>query len=211
MHVRRNGFTLIELLVVIAIIAILAAILFPVFARAKRNAQVTTCLNNLKQCGQAILVYTDDHGGRYPYAGSLKCYAHPAGKGSAWWYEAVKRYASGNTKILICPVAMGDPKFKASIQTYGSTYQYYCAHSFAYLRMNYPNSALCGYSTAEVTAATKKPLLCEAYGTNHPGGQGSWQYPFMYCDGHVKAPTFGDWTNDLVPACYVGRDGVKPR
>lgn len=60
------GFTLIELLVVIAIIAILAAILFPVFVTAKAKAQQTTCANNMKQVGTAVLVYTDDWSGVLP-------------------------------------------------------------------------------------------------------------------------------------------------
>lgn len=57
---RRKGFTLIELLVVIAIIAILAAILFPVFGRARENARKATCQSNLKQIGLAILMYTQN-------------------------------------------------------------------------------------------------------------------------------------------------------
>jgi len=58
---RAGGFTLIELLVVIAIIAILAAILFPVFARARENARRTTCISNLKQLGIATIMYTQDY------------------------------------------------------------------------------------------------------------------------------------------------------
>jgi prepilin-type N-terminal cleavage/methylation domain-containing protein/prepilin-type processing-associated H-X9-DG protein len=58
---RRNGFTLIELLVVIAIIAILAAILFPVFAQAREKARQTSCLSNLKQLGTGFLMYSQDY------------------------------------------------------------------------------------------------------------------------------------------------------
>ncbi len=58
---KQRGFTLIELLVVIAIIAILAAILFPVFAKAREKARQTQCLSNLKQIGNGIMMYTQDY------------------------------------------------------------------------------------------------------------------------------------------------------
>lgn len=64
----RRGFTLIELLVVIAIIAILAAILFPVFAQAREKARSTQCLSNLKQLALACRQYADDNGGKLPDA-----------------------------------------------------------------------------------------------------------------------------------------------
>lgn len=62
----RRAFTLIELLVVIAIIAILAAILFPVFAQAKESARQSACLSNLKQIGMGMMMYTGDSDGKYP-------------------------------------------------------------------------------------------------------------------------------------------------
>ncbi len=65
-NLKNRGFTLIELLVVIAIIAILAAILFPVFARAKKAAQKTMCGSNLQQIAKALIQYTQDHDGRCP-------------------------------------------------------------------------------------------------------------------------------------------------
>src|SRR5438874_12306579 len=63
---RRPGFTLIELLVVIAIIAILAAILFPVFARARESARRSTCMSNLKQVGTSTMMYLQDYDETYP-------------------------------------------------------------------------------------------------------------------------------------------------
>jgi prepilin-type N-terminal cleavage/methylation domain-containing protein/prepilin-type processing-associated H-X9-DG protein len=64
----RRGFTLIELLVVIAIIALLAAILFPVFARARENARKSSCANNLKQIGIGLAQYTQDYDEMFPFS-----------------------------------------------------------------------------------------------------------------------------------------------
>ncbi len=68
MHMLRRAFTLIELLTVIAIISVLAAILFPVFARAKASAKQTTCLSNLRQIGAATALYMSDSDGIFPSA-----------------------------------------------------------------------------------------------------------------------------------------------
>ncbi len=80
MNNRNKAFTLIELLVVIAIIAILAAILFPVFAQAKAAAKKTSCLSNFKQLGLATMMYTNDADDTMPYTGD---------NGGFWaWYPS---------------------------------------------------------------------------------------------------------------------------
>ncbi len=65
---RKTGFTLVELLTVIAILAILAALLFPVFAKAKSAAKKTQCISNLRQIGNAIVLYMNDSDGIFPHA-----------------------------------------------------------------------------------------------------------------------------------------------
>jgi prepilin-type N-terminal cleavage/methylation domain-containing protein/prepilin-type processing-associated H-X9-DG protein len=97
----KRGFTLIELLVVIAIIAILAAILFPVFARARENARKSSCQNNLKQIALGFKQYINDFDERYPLvavtSASTTTYAPPYG-----WADALQPYLK-NTQVLQCP------------------------------------------------------------------------------------------------------------
>jgi prepilin-type N-terminal cleavage/methylation domain-containing protein/prepilin-type processing-associated H-X9-DG protein len=109
---RKNGFTLIELLVVIAIIAILAAILFPVFARARENARRTSCLSNLKQIGLGVMQYTQDYDELYPR--TVQTNATPinipgltnlsfSSVGQVWsWYQMIHPYVK-STQVFLCP------------------------------------------------------------------------------------------------------------
>lgn len=92
-----RGFTLIELLVVIAIIAILASILFPVFARAREAARRTTCLSNLRQIGVACSMYAQDYDGSYPVDDHI-CNPHLRLVTQLWPY--IK-----NMGIFYCPSA----------------------------------------------------------------------------------------------------------
>ncbi|MDW8321325.1 MAG: DUF1559 domain-containing protein [Armatimonadota bacterium] len=85
---KRHGFTLIELLVVIAIIAILAAILFPVFSQAREKARGTSCLNNLKQIGLGILMYMSDYDDTFP----LSQYGGEQAGPQIIWHSAIWPY-----------------------------------------------------------------------------------------------------------------------
>jgi len=89
----KRGFTLIELLVVIAIIAILAAILFPVFAQAREKARQTSCTSNLKQVGMAIQMYAQDADEMLPLAAY-----NPPNEPLVQWYDVVEPYAKTGTR-----------------------------------------------------------------------------------------------------------------
>lgn len=102
-----KGFTLIELLVVIAIIAILAAILFPVFTAAKEKARSVTCLNNLKQLTEATIMYSDDNNGAVPVVRTIVRYQNWCGSESCQgpcYPERGQLYKYVKTaKAFLCP------------------------------------------------------------------------------------------------------------
>lgn len=97
----RRGFTLIELLVVIAIIAILAAILFPVFSNARDSARRSKCLNNLKQLGVAITMYADDQKGNFIYPVIYWDYWYPDVKATGF-VQAYEPYLK-TPAVFKCP------------------------------------------------------------------------------------------------------------
>lgn len=105
---RRNAFTLIELLVVIAIIAILAAILFPVFARARENARRASCMSNLKQIALGFMMYTQDYDDRFPY--------YSGGGEMAFIFPYVK-----SAQVFRCPSSGLVDQHDADMSSYYST------------------------------------------------------------------------------------------
>jgi prepilin-type N-terminal cleavage/methylation domain-containing protein len=132
---RRPGFTLIELLVVIAIIAILAAILFPVFAQAKAAAKQSVCLSNVKQNDLAILMYMNDYDDTFPQ-GEPNVFGYwnlgytgwqwPCGSGEVdcvEWGNAVLPYTK-NQGIFACPSATMSNPYGYNSTTLGDTYTF---------------------------------------------------------------------------------------
>lgn len=102
---RRGGFTLIELLVVIAIIAILAAILFPVFAQAREAARKTTCISNCKQLGLGFMMYVQDYDEQFPFVTCGDSYTGGCAtwiRGSLPWTLTVQPYIK-NFGLYTCP------------------------------------------------------------------------------------------------------------
>jgi prepilin-type N-terminal cleavage/methylation domain-containing protein len=117
----RRGFTPIELLVVIAIIAILAAILFPVFAKAREKARQTSCLSNVKQLNNAFMMYVHDYDERFPNCGY-----------DTWWYGNYRlRDPNINWPIQIFPYVGNLQAYKCPTLSDGDVS--YCV-----------NQALCG-------------------------------------------------------------------
>ncbi len=104
----RSAFTLIELLVVIAIIAILAAILFPVFARARENARRSACQSNMKQIGLGFLQYAQDYDESLPYPNS----------GNKHWVEPIMPYVKSQ-QIFVCPSDTTQPDTNNGVVTNG--------------------------------------------------------------------------------------------
>ncbi len=119
---NRRGFTLIELLVVIAIIAILAAVLFPVFARAREAARRSACLSNLKQIGTALIMYTNTSNGYFPNSPVIN---------NTWpkddprqIFVALRPYLK-NRQVFRCPSDSGGSGYSPTIyDPLGTSYQW---------------------------------------------------------------------------------------
>ncbi|HEY3329882.1 MAG TPA: DUF1559 domain-containing protein [Capsulimonadaceae bacterium] len=164
----RLAFTLIELLVVIAIIAILAAILFPVFATAREKARQTTCLSNLKQIGVGLVQYVQDYDEQFPWG-----YGGTGGNAyqNTGWAYSIYPYVK-STALFACPDDVTQPP----AVSYGEQ-DYVCSYAF--------NLQLRTTSLPKCTAVAKTIALVEIsgvapnllhlnYSTNVPNGDYSF-------------------------------------
>jgi prepilin-type N-terminal cleavage/methylation domain-containing protein len=185
----RRGFTLIELLVVIAIIAILAAILFPVFAQAREKARQTSCLSNEKQYSLATLMYVQDYDETMPYS------AYLAGTCVATYYWAVTPYVK-NDQINVCP---SEPQAMKLVDLVGvpctSTPPY---NSYAVNGSLFVNGFIPGASPVALAAINRPTETIMTYDGNvgfGPAnsqvqvvqGRHSEQFNANSVDGHAKA------------------------
>ena len=173
----RRGFTLIELLVVIAIIAILAAILFPVFAKAREKARQSSCLSNVKQLMLATLSYTQDYDEMLPGYAYRNCPTD-----ADQWFEVIAPYLK-NTQILACP----------SVKTLNPGYGW----NYRWISYGVQDPVYTVTSLGELTAPAETVILSDSnqYYVRGPGVTTASYWPparhnegsnFALADGHAK-------------------------
>jgi prepilin-type N-terminal cleavage/methylation domain-containing protein/prepilin-type processing-associated H-X9-DG protein len=200
---RKNGFTLIELLVVMAIIGLLAAILFPVFARARENARRASCASNMKQLGLGILQYVQDYDERMPAAafgddidagGNNDSKATDCAIGRYRWMDAIYPYVKSE-QLFTCPDHYRGPgadrqgeiyaycdstKYSGGKSGYVSNYGSYVANDLYGFSANVTpfsynhQQAVRAVSTFEAPATTV--MVGETRGDRGGGGVGTRNY-----------------------------------
>ncbi|HJN16812.1 MAG TPA: DUF1559 domain-containing protein [Armatimonadota bacterium] len=202
---KISGFTLIEVLVVIAIIAVLAAILFPVFSRARESGRKATCISNIRQIGMAFLMYADDYDEGFPNTGEPMLWM-----GRLWRWpvqpylaNAGKQATPGNpfTSVGFTPLVLLCPSDNVAEGSWDGTSYAYCAafyHTPSQINTMTTTDLYAGspppcttQTLANVTYPAQKILVGE-WLTNHEAGiqDGWWSWGgarcYVFADGHAK-------------------------
>lgn len=186
-HFQRIAFTLIELLVVIAIIALLAAILFPVFSRARERSKQASCLSNLKQVGLALKQYAQDYDGSYPSKEKVLGDSFLRGADDPQSLPSVLNPYIKNKQIWVCPSGWED------LQKAGNTYSYYPGETASFV----PDVTEGSGSQYDASVVTDAYLYKVVTAVGVSGGPKAQSKATRYCphfdsynqlfwDGHVK-------------------------
>jgi prepilin-type N-terminal cleavage/methylation domain-containing protein/prepilin-type processing-associated H-X9-DG protein len=201
---KPRGFTLIELLVVIAIIAILAAILFPVFAKAREKARCSSCQSNLKQIGVAFLQYAQDNDERFP--ASVWADLPLQFPGSANWRgvftHGIQSYLK-STQVFKCP-----SDSTTEIISYGySQYLYEASRGWASVAAL--SNAVAGITSVAIVCESTYPGIINDWDTAAPYGDGMYRFHSAWSQAHNGCNTlFGDGHVKLVPFLSIVKVGT---
>lgn len=196
----RGGFSLIELLVVIAIIAILAAMMFPTFARARDKAREVACMSNMRQLGMAIAMYSESHH-RLPWD-DLTLGGAPEGTAPTWtWRLMVYPYVN-NVQVYVCPTAARLDSFDATWPDYDQDAGYAINHVHWDNDLGTDAEPPPGHSMRDIQHPSTVILLTDYTGDYSLSYLGTQQHGFvrsdaaatrhndgcnyLFLDGHVK-------------------------
>ena len=197
---QKKGFTLIELLVVIAIIAILAAILFPVFARARENARRASCQSNLKQIGLGVMQYVQDYDEKYPpqhteFAGSGSG-GFDSNTSDRGWAELIQPYIK-STQLLQCPSETAGPVATGNGSGYTDYFYNYQLHTKSQATLEFVANTILsgddnsGGASLYLSGCLNSDYLC----ASDVAGDLAWLRAaqrhldganYAFADGHVK-------------------------
>jgi len=210
---QLQGFTLIELLVVVAIISLLAAILFPVFARARENARRSSCMSNLKQIGLGMMMYAQDYDDHVVRANIGLSVAqpfpsNPSHSSATWlWWHMLYPYVK-NTQVFVCPSSntTWDGSYSPSPYTpYGYNYYMNAGPSLASipnvaitpLIMDSTNYLSYAYNTCTSASALSSTVVCVSFSngknSDPPNPLHLDTFNMLFADGHVKSQKVSDW------------------
>jgi prepilin-type N-terminal cleavage/methylation domain-containing protein/prepilin-type processing-associated H-X9-DG protein len=182
----RRGFTLIELLVVIAIIAILAAILFPVFAKAREKARQSSCASNLKQIALAMQQYAQDYDERFARHGCTWAWGYVANATESCYASQIYPYIK-NYQVFTCPSGGASVSPGANGNSYGNNLCVFGRTSVAMSTILHPaeliqvSDANTGYASARRAGTFCPYNQLQVGAKRHNDGGNS-----AFVDGHVK-------------------------